>query len=108
MTGFGWLALAIASEVAATISLKLSAGCTRPGPTIVMLIGFVIALHGLARAVVFLPLGMVYAIWAGLGTVGAVIAGHLLLGEAMGAWQLAGIVIVIAGVAMLNVGRVSA
>ncbi|MBO3749717.1 multidrug efflux SMR transporter [Streptosporangiaceae bacterium NEAU-GS5] len=97
------LAVAIATEVIGTIALKLSDGMTHVGWTIIMAIGYVASVIVLARALKLdLPVGVAYAIWAGTGTAGIAIAGTALFGEPMNLIKAAGIVLIIAGVAVLN------
>jgi small multidrug resistance pump len=108
MSGIGWLALAIGTEIVATVSLKYSEGFSRPLPVVVMVIGYAIAFYGLSETVKSLPLGLVYAIWSGIGTLGAVLAGRVLFAESLGWPQVAGIVAVIGGVALMNTGRAAA
>ena len=62
------LFLAIAFEVAGTITLKFTDGMTRPWPTILMLACYLASLFGLSTAVARIPVGTAYAVWAGVGT----------------------------------------
>lgn len=102
----GWALLmgAIAAEVTATTALRATAGFTRPGPSLVVVVGYVLAFALLARALDQLPLGVAYAVWSGVGTVGAVVAGWALYGERLG-WQVAlGAALVVSGTAVLHRG----
>jgi small multidrug resistance pump len=64
------LAVAIASEVLATTALKLSDGMTRGGWTAVVVIGYIASFVLLARALKMnLPVGISYAVWAGIGLI---------------------------------------
>ena len=96
------LACAILAEVAATVSLKLADGFTRPAPLIVVGIGYAIAFFLLSRVLQTLPVGIVYAIWAGCGVAGAALAGAFLFDERIGLPELAGFLLVIGGVALLT------
>jgi small multidrug resistance pump len=100
--GYVLLLLAIAAEVVATVSLRLSDGFARPGPAAVALGGFGIALWLLALAMRTVPLSISYPMWAGVGTVGALGAAWALFGERLGAVQFAGVALVLAGVALLH------
>lgn len=97
--------LAIASEVAATTSLKLSQGFTRLGPSLVVIIGYGAAFYFLSLSLKHIPLGVAYAIWSGLGTAGAVLAGVLLWHETLDPYRAVGIALILIGTVMLNLSR---
>ena len=97
-----WLALAIGSEIIATVSLKLSNGFTRPIPSVVVVIGYAVSFYGLSMSLRSIPLGVVYAIWSGVGTAAVVVIGYFLFREVLDIVKLAGIGLIIVGVVMLN------
>jgi small multidrug resistance pump len=96
------LGLAICCEVVATASLKASEGFTRLGPSIVVVLGYAGAFYLLALCIRYLPLGVAYAIWSGLGTVGAALIGMLVWQEVLTIPRIVGIGLIIAGVVLLN------
>jgi small multidrug resistance pump len=96
------LLLAIASEVAATTALKISDGMTRLVPTIFVVIGYGTAFWLMSLVLKTTSVGTTYAIWAGLGTAGVAAIGVLWFGEEMGLGRLSGILLIIAGVVVLN------
>ena len=96
------LVLAILSEVVGTVALKASEGLVRLGPSVLVVVGYGLSFYFLALALKQIPLGVAYAIWSGLGTAGAVIAGILLWRESLTLAGVAGIVLIIAGVILLN------
>jgi small multidrug resistance pump len=102
--GYLLLTGAIAAEVAGTTAMKYSSGFTRLWPSLVTLTGYVIAFYLLARTLKSMEVGTVYAIWSGIGTAAIAAIGMLFLGETVSAAKLGGIVLVIAGVALLNAG----
>ncbi|WP_030692517.1 multidrug efflux SMR transporter [Streptomyces globisporus] len=102
--GYGLLAGAIAAEILATTSMKYSEGFTRLWPSVVTGAGYLLAFVLLARALKTLEVGTAYAIWSGAGTAVVALIGHLFLGESLGAPKIAGIVLIVAGVAVLNLG----
>lgn len=97
-----WLALAISTEVVATTALKLSDGFTKLGWGAVVVVGYGISFYALSVSLRSIPLGVVYAVWSGLGTAAIVVIGYFLFGEVLGALKLAGIGLIIVGVVMLN------
>ncbi len=103
MSAFAYLLLAIASEVIATTALRLSEGLTRLVPSVVMALGYGAAFYLLSQALKKgMPIGTSYAIWSGLGTAVIAVIGLVLFREALTAWRLAGIALIIAGVLILN------
>ncbi len=97
------LALAIAVEVTATIALRYSEGLTRLWPSVVSLIGYVLSLGLLARALLTIPVSTAYAVWAGVGTAAVAAIGMIALGEPASLLKIVAIGLVVAGVVLLNV-----
>ncbi|MER6613145.1 DMT family transporter [Streptomyces xantholiticus] len=95
---------AIISEVIATLALRASHGLTRLGPTALVVIGYGAAFLMLAQALKTLNVGPVYAIWSGVGTVGAFLGGVVLFDEPVKPATLIGIALVIIGVVVMYVG----
>jgi small multidrug resistance pump len=100
------LALAIGAEVTGTVSLKLSEGFSKLVPSILVVVGYGIAFAALAQVLKLgLPIGVAYGIWAAAGVALVAIIGALFLDETM-TWTMgAGLVLVIAGVLLLELGR---
>ena len=97
------LVLAIMSEVVGTVALKASEGFTRLGPNALVVAGYGLSFYLLAQALKQIPLGIAYAIWSGLGTAGAVVAGILLWRESLNLTGVIGILLIIVGVILLNI-----
>lgn len=97
-----WLASAIGSEIIATTALKLSDGFSKPIPSVVVVIGYAISFYSLSMSLRTIPLGVVYAVWSGVGTAAIVVIGVLLFSEVLDAVKVAGIGLIIVGVVMLN------
>ncbi|WP_455568418.1 DMT family transporter [Streptomyces pratensis] len=102
--GYGMLAAAIAAEVAGTTAMKYSEGFTRLWPSLITVVGYVLAFALLAQTLKTLSIGTAYAIWAGAGTAAVAAIGILWMGESAGLAKLAGIALIIAGVVVLNLG----
>ena len=101
------LVLAIASEVAGTAGLKASEGFGRPGPSALAVLGYALAFYFLAQSLRHIPLGIAYAIWSGLGTMGSVLLGILIWNEVLGPAHVLGIALIVVGVVVLNVAPAS-
>ncbi|MFF2092825.1 DMT family transporter [Paenibacillus sp. NPDC058174] len=102
MKAYLFLALAIASEIAATSMLKASNGFTKLYPSIGTAIGFAIAFYSLSLSLQQIPLGVAYAIWSGVGTAVTAVIGIVIWKETASLSTAVGIVLIIAGVVVLN------
>ena len=102
MNPVAWLALAIGTEVVATTALKASDGFSRLGWGAVVVVGYGVSFYALSITLKSIPLGVVYAIWSGVGTAAIVVIGYLVFGEVLAFVKLAGIGLIVIGVAMLN------
>ncbi|MGA4842704.1 DMT family transporter [Streptomyces sp. G45] len=102
--GYGLLAAAIAAEVAGTTAMKYSDGFSKLWPSLVTVVGYVLAFALLAQTLKTLSVGTAYAIWAGIGTAAVAAIGMVFLGESTSLVKLGGIALVIAGVVVLNLG----
>lgn len=99
-----WLVLFAAGlfEVGWAVGLKYTEGFTRLWPTVATVISMIVSLGLLGLALRTLPLGTAYAVWTGVGTVGTVVLGILLFGEAAEATRLACIGLIVAGIVGLK------
>ncbi|MEZ0065266.1 small multidrug resistance pump [Streptacidiphilus sp. MAP12-20] len=99
-----FLALAISSEICATVSLKYTHGFTRLLPSVVVVVGYVASFALLSQALKQIPVSTAYAIWSGAGTAVVAAIGFAFLGEGVNLWKAVGIALIIAGVVALNLG----
>ena len=102
-----WLFLLAAGllEIVWAYAMKQSAGFTRLGPILVMVPARVGSLMLLALAMRTLPLGTAYAIWTGIGALGAVVLGIALLGEVASPMRLLAIGLLLAGLVLLRLAE---
>jgi len=97
------LLFTIGLEVLGTVSLKLSQGFSKPVPSIFVVVGYGFSFYFLSLLLKQdVPVGIIYAIWSGLGTVSIVLIGVWLWGEKLSLPVLAGITMVIVGVVLIN------
>lgn len=96
------LAIAIASEVAATISLRYADGFSRPLPSTIVVLGYALSFWLLSLVLRDIPVGTTYAIWAGAGTAAIAVIGMAVLGEPATALKIGSIALIILGVIGLN------
>ncbi|GAA6176366.1 DMT family transporter [Sulfitobacter pacificus] len=99
-----WILLFVAAllEVVWATSMKASDGFTRIGPSILTGIAAFASFWLLAAAMKDLPLGTAYAVWVGIGAVGAAIMGMVMFGDAATPIRIAGIALIVAGIAALK------
>ncbi len=98
-----FLLVAIASEVIATSALKASNGFTVLVPSLITLVGYGIAFYFLSLTLRTIPVGIVYAIWSGLGIVLIAIVGAVWFRQTLDGPALAGLALILAGVIVINV-----
>jgi len=103
----GWilLAIAIVSEVAATISLKLATD-GKKGYYVPVVVGYIVAFSLLAVALTLgLPIGVAYGIWAATGVALTAVLGRVLFREPLTRLMFAGIGLIIVGVLLVELGH---
>lgn len=108
MSAWIYLALAIALEVAATFFLKLSDGFEKPHWGTVSIVLYSGCLWLLAPALKTIPVGVAYAIWAGVGIAAAGAIGAFAFGERLGPLQLGFIALIMAGAVGLRLTTTTA
>ena len=104
-----WLVLSIAivAEVIATLALKASDGFTRWLPSLVVVIGYAIAFYGMSISLKSIPVGIAYAVWAGVGIVLVSLFSWLFYQQTLTGMQWLGIVFIVSGVMVLNISSTS-
>ncbi len=100
-----WIYVVIAGllEVAWTVTLKLSEGFTNFVPTALTTVVTIASLYFLSLAVKTIPVGTTYAVLAGIGAVGTVIAGIVFFGETYQPIRVVCIVLIVIGVVGLRI-----
>lgn len=96
-----YLSLAIVVKVIGTYCLKLSDGFTKPIPSAITVVGYGLAFYLLALTLRTIPTGIAYAIWSGAGIVLITAASWILGGQRLDPAALAGIALIVAGVAVI-------
>ncbi len=97
------LSIAIVAEVFGTSFLKASEGFSKLWPSVAVIVGYLVAFYFLALSLKFIPVGIAYAIWAGVGVVLIALIGWLILGQKLDVPAIIGISLIITGVIILNV-----
>lgn len=97
-----FLILAILAEVVATSALKASNGMTHWPAATLTVCGYAVSFYFLGLAFRVIPLGVAYAVWAGLGIVAVTLIGVFWFGQSLNLWGFIGIAMILGGVLMLR------
>jgi small multidrug resistance pump len=100
--GYWYLTIAIIAEVLATSALKESEGFSRLVPSLIVLAGYGVSFYFLSLVLQTIPIGVAYALWAGLGIGLITIVGVVMFGQKMDLPAIIGIALIILGVFILR------
>lgn len=98
-----YLAIAIVSEVVATSALKAAEGFTRLVPSVLVVVGYALAFYFLSLTLRTIPLGVAYAIWAGVGVALVALVGWVVYHQSLDIAAFIGIALIVSGVIVLNI-----
>lgn len=98
------LSIAIFAEIVGTLSLKASDGLSKLWPSLGVLVGYATAFTLMAMSLKKLDVGITYAIWSGVGIVGAAIGGLIFFDQQLSKMTIFGMGIIITGVVVMNLG----
>lgn len=101
---YAFLAIAISLEVLGTSLLSVTDGFSRLWPSVGCLAAYAGSFLALAQTVKDIPIGLTYAMWSGLGTAAIVAIGVVVLHESINPAKILGVLLVIGGVVVLNLG----
>jgi quaternary ammonium compound-resistance protein SugE len=102
-TAWTFLVIAGLLEVCWAVGLKVSNGFTRPLASVVTIALMLASFYFLARALKVIPVGTGYAVWTGIGSVGAAAVGMIYFKEPVTALRLGCIALIVAGIVGLKV-----
>jgi small multidrug resistance pump len=99
-----WLLLfvAIVAEVVATSTLKATEGFTRLWPSVIVVVCYETAFILMSLSMKKIPVGIVYAVWSGVGVALITLAAWIFLGQTLDAAGLAGVALIVGGVVVIN------
>ena len=100
-----WIVLFIAGlmEVAWAIGLKYTEGFTRLVPSVLTLACMAGSVILLGVALKSLPIGTAYAVWTGIGAVGAFTLGIVVFGDSASTVRMVSIALIVAGIVGLKI-----
>lgn len=102
LTAYLLLAFAIVSEVIGSTFIVKSEGFTKLVPSLTVLVLYSIAFYLLSQVVKVIPLGITYAIWAGVGIVLTAFLGFMVFKQSLDLAAMIGIALIISGVIVIN------
>jgi small multidrug resistance pump len=97
-----YLVIAILVEVTATSALKASEGFTKLIPSVIVVVGYGLSFFFLSLTLRTIPVGVVYAIWSGIGIVLITAVAWVLYKQMLDTPALIGMGLIVAGVAVIN------
>lgn len=99
-----WLLLlfAIVAEVIATSALRASDGFRKPLPSLLVVVGYGVSFYFLSLTLRAFPMGVAYAVWSGIGLTLITLVGWLVFGQRIDLPALIGMVLILAGVVVMN------
>ncbi|MDF0733866.1 SMR family transporter [Pseudomonas entomophila] len=102
MNAYVYLAIAIFGEVVATASMKSVKGLSTPLPLVLMVCGYAVAFWMLTLVVRSIPIGIAYAIWAGMGIVMISVAALVIYGQKLDYPAMLGMAMIVGGVVVIQ------
>ncbi|WP_417661771.1 DMT family transporter [Pseudomonas sp.] len=102
MSGYLYLAIAVTAEVIATTSMKAISGLSKPLPLMLVIVGYGISFWMLSLVVKTIPVGVAYAVWAGLGIVLVSIAATFIYQQRLDLPAMLGMGLIVAGVMVIQ------
>ncbi len=103
-----FLFFAIVAETVGTTALQASAQFSRFWPSVLAVVAYAAAFYLLAMTLKFMPVGIVYAIWSGLGIVLIAVIGFTVFGQTLDVPALLGLALIIAGILVIHLFSKSA
>ena len=100
--GYFYLHIGSSAGVIATSALKSSEEFTKFVPSLIVIVGYIVAFYFLALVLKTVPIGIAYAIWAGMGIVLVAIVGAVMFKQVPDLAALIGMTLIIAGVLIMH------
>jgi len=97
-----WLLLAIVTEVVGTAALQASQQFTRLGPSLIVVTGYGASYYFMALTLKTMPIGIVYAIWSGLGIAMIAAIGQVVFGQKLDTPAVVGILFILVGIVIIQ------
>lgn len=98
-----YLVIAVAAETVGTSSIQASQQFTRIWPSLLAIGSFVVAFYFLGLTLKYMPVGIMYALWSGLGIIFIALIGWTYFGQRLDFAAVAGMGLIVAGIVVINV-----
>ncbi|WP_299965761.1 multidrug efflux SMR transporter [uncultured Roseobacter sp.] len=96
------LIAAVIFETIGTTALQASAQFTRLGPSVLVVLAYGIAFYLLGLTLKVMPVGVVYAIWSGLGIVSIAVIGFVVFGQRLDLPAVIGLALILCGILVIH------
>ena len=97
-----YLAIAVAFETIGTSAMQASQQFTRLWPSVLVVVGYAISFYFMALTLRFMPVGIVYALWSGLGIILIALIGYAVFGQKLDLPAIAGLGLITAGIVVIQ------
>ena len=97
-----YLAIAVAFETIGTSAMQASQQFTRLWPSVLVVVGYAISFYFMALTLRFMPVGIVYALWSGLGIILIALIGYAVFGQKLDLPAIACLGLIIAGIVVIQ------
>ena len=97
-----YLMLAVAAETIGTSALQASQQFTRVGPSVLVVVAYAISFYMLSLTLKYMPVGIMYAMWSGLGIVFIALIGWLVFRQSLDLPAMIGITMILAGIVVIQ------
>lgn len=97
-----YLILAVVAETIGTSALQASAQFTKFWPSVIVVVAYAIAFVLLGWTLKFIPVGLAYALWSGLGIFLIAIIGWVVFGQTLDLAAILGLLLIVTGIAVIH------
>lgn len=97
-----YLMIAVLTETVATSSLQASQQFTRFWPSVLVVVGYGFSFYFMGLTLKFMPVGIVYALWSGLGIVLIALIGFLVFGQKLDLAAVLGLGLILSGILIIH------
>mgnify|MGYP001547445174 CR=1 FL=1 len=102
------LFLAVAAETVGTSALQASQQFSKLGPSVLVVVAYAVSFFLLGWVLKYIPVGIAYALWSGLGIVFIAIIGLLIFGQRLDLPAILGMGLILAGILVIHLFSSSA
>ncbi|NOD83373.1 MULTISPECIES: SMR family transporter [unclassified Ruegeria] len=97
-----YLMLAVVAETIGTTALQASQQFTRFWPSVLVVVGYGVAFYLMALTLKYMPVGIVYAIWSGLGIFLIAVIGFIVFGQRLDWPAILGLTLILSGILIIH------